>query len=139
MALPNSPFPAPYPFIKPSPLSTSIADILNDAVVSDFDKGGKYQCNRYINTQKGSVDLKHVRAAGTPFSSGTILPITVVWETMQAVTGYRKSAFADEDLRSNAIGAAASDASWPEGISGKTFGDEAARLINKMGVIPCPK
>ena len=120
-------------------MQSHLADILNHAKTTDFDRGGKYHDQRYVETAHGPVDLKHIIASGTPFSALTILPATGAWETSQWLNKkYRQSAFAPEDLRSNAIGAGASDKSWPEFMSGKTFGDEAARLIGKMGFNSLP-
>jgi RHS repeat-associated protein len=111
-----------------------IRDILSDANIKDFDKGGKYHSCRYVDTMQGPVDLKHVTAAGHPFSGITIPIETAVWETGQYFSGYHKSSFAAEDLRSNKIGARASDNSWPSCFSGRTFAGEASRIIFNMGI-----
>jgi RHS repeat-associated protein len=116
------------------PNAQAITLVLDTAKTTDFDRGGKFVDQRYVDTAQGTIDLKHVLAAGTPFSAMTIVPVTVAWEGFQRVTGYGASSFAPEDLRSNAIGARASDSSFPRFLSGKSFGSEASRLIMKMTI-----
>jgi len=119
-------------------LQQFLTQMLDSASTSDFGRGGRFENQRYVDTAQGTVDLRHVTAAGTPFSAMTIVPATLAWEGGQKAFGYGASSFAAEDLRSNAIGARASDASFPRFLSGKSFGSEAARIIMKMNPVSGP-
>ncbi len=113
-----------------------LANILNNGKTADFDQGGKYFDQRFVETAQGTVDLKHVVAASSlPFPKHTVALATGLWETGQQYSGFPQSAFAGEDMRSNVIGAYAKDrASTP----GKTFGEEAARHIADIRVTSLP-